>query len=331
MKVKKPKIGLALGAGGPRGLAHIGVLKVLEKNGISIDCVAGTSMGSLIGAIYAAGIEITRLEEIALNMDLKQIAVMFTPTIPRSGLIEGKRVREFIKSFVSDANIEDLKIPFAAVATDIETGEEIVINKGSVAEAVRASISIPGIFTPVRLGDRFLVDGGLVNPVPVSVVAQMGVDAIIAVNTLCPVERNAWRIGIVAETKKKNSSIGKINSKIVNSRIAKYIQDAAKQSEIVARISDIFGQGRPDKKSPPPPSIFDVISQTISIMENEILALRLKDDKPDVLITPEVGFLKPLEYHRGKEAISAGERATRDALPEIKQLLPPKWFFKWKR
>jgi len=329
-KFKKPKIGLALSAGGPRGLAHIGVLKVLEENGISIDCLAGTSIGSLIGSLYAAGVEIAKLEEIALNVDIKQTAVMLTPTISRSGLVDGKRMKEFIKLFVGDANIEDLKIPFAAVATDIKTGEEIVIDNGSVAEAVRASISIPGIFTPVRFGDRFLVDGGLSNPVPVSEVKQMGADVIIAVNVIASIERNAQRIGIGAEAK-EISSIDKINSKIVNSRIAKYIQSKAKQSEIVTRISDIFGQDQADKKLPPLPSIFDVILQTITIMENEILTLRLKEDKPDILISPEVGFLKPLEYYRAKEAILAGERVTKDALPEIQQLFSKKRRFRWKR
>ena len=329
-KFKRPQIGLALGAGGPRGLAHIGVLKVLEENGISIDCLAGSSMGSLIGALYAAGVEIARLEEIALNVDLKQTAVMLTPTIPRSGLVEGKRMKEFIKSFVGDANIEDLEIPFAAVATDIKTGEEIVIDNGSVAEAVRASISIPGIFTPARFGDRFLVDGGLSNPVPVSEVRQMGADVIIAVNVIASIERNAQRIGIGAEAKGV-SPISKINSKIVNSQIAKYIQSKTKQSEIVTRIGDIFGQDRSAKKLPSSPSIFDVIFQMIAIMENEILSLRLKEDKPDVLISPDVGFLKPLEYYRAKEAISAGERATKDALPEIKQMLSKKRRFRWKR
>ena len=315
MEAKRLKIGLALGGGGPRGLAHIGVLKVLEENGIPIDYVAGASMGALIGAIYAAGVEMERLEEIALNMDLKQTALMLAPTIARSGLIEGRRVREFIKSFVGDANIEELKIPFAAVATDINTGEEMVIDRGSVAEAVRASISVPGVFTPVRLGERFLVDGGLVNPVPVSVVREMGAEVVIAVNVMVSVGKNAQRMGMEGEAK-GGSSLGKINSRIVNSRIAKYIQSKARQTEIVARISDLFAREGSGKK-PLSPSIFDVIFQTISIMENEILAARLKDNPPDVLINPEVGFLKPLEYYRAKEAIWAGEQATRDLLPEI--------------
>ena len=267
MEAKRPKIGLALGGGGPRGLAHIGVLKVIEENGIPIDCVAGASMGALIGAVYAAGVETERLEEIALNMDLKQTALMLAPTIARSGLIEGGRVREFIKSFVGDANIEELKIPFAAVATDINTGEEMVIDRGSVAEAVRASISVPGIFTPVRLGERFLVDGGLVNPVPISVVREMGAEAVMAVNVMVSVERNAQRIGIGGETK-EGSSLGKVNSRIVNSRIAKYIQSKAKQTQIVARISDIFAREGSDKK---PPSL-------------EILTTFLADNEAEYLV-----------------------------------------------
>ena len=183
MQKKKTKIGLALGSGAARGLAHIGVLRVLEKGNIPIDMIAGTSAGALVGALYAQGKDISLLENLAIDLGSKRFALLADPALPRTGLIQGRRIKEVLKSIVGgDIGFGDLRIPFACVATDVETGEEVVINQGSVLEGVRASISIPVIFTVVRWKGRYLVDGGLVNPVPVSVLKRMGADFIIAVN-----------------------------------------------------------------------------------------------------------------------------------------------------
>jgi len=178
----KEKIGLALSGGGARGLAHIGVLEVLEREGIPIDMIAGTSAGAAIGALYAQGKSINEIKTLARSWDWKKRAQIIDLALPKSGFIAGKRVKELLKSIIGDVKFSDLKLPLACVATDVITGEEIVIDQGSVLEAVRASISIPIIFTVVKRKGRYLVDGGLSDPVPVSVLKDMGADFIIAVN-----------------------------------------------------------------------------------------------------------------------------------------------------
>ena len=181
----KRKLGLALGSGAARGLAHIGVLEVLEKEGITIDMLAGSSAGALVGALYAQGKDISQIKNLAIDLGSKRFALLVDPALPKTGLIKGRRIKEVLKSIIGgDIGFCDLKIPLACVATDIVTGEEVVIDQGSVLEGVRASISIPVIFTVVKWKGRYLVDGGLVNPVPVSVLKKMGADIVIAVNVI---------------------------------------------------------------------------------------------------------------------------------------------------
>ena len=185
-KSRKRKVGLALGGGAARGLAHIGVLAVLQREGIPIDMIAGTSAGAAIGALYAQGKDASVIKSLAIDLvDWKRLASLVDLALPRTGFIEGKKIRDRLRAVIgSDVKFSDLKIPLACVATDIDTGEEIVIKQGSVVEAVRASISIPVIFTVVKWKGRNLVDGGLVNPVPVRVLKEMGADFIIAVNVI---------------------------------------------------------------------------------------------------------------------------------------------------
>jgi len=183
--LRKRKIGLALGSGAARGLAHIGALEALEKEGIPIDMIAGSSAGALVGALYAQGKAASQIKNLTIDLGSKRFFLLADPALPRTGLIKGRRIKEVLKSIIGgDIGFGDLRIPFACVATDIETGEEVVINQGSVLEGVRASISIPVIFTVVKWKDRYLVDGGLVNQVPVSVLEKMGADFIIAVNVI---------------------------------------------------------------------------------------------------------------------------------------------------
>jgi len=181
---KSPKkVGLALSGGAARGLAHVGVVSVLHKEGIPIDMIAGTSAGAIIGAVYALDRDIERMRRHALDPSWKKRAPMIDPSFPKTGFIKGKKIEKLLESILGgNINFEDLQIPFACVATDIQTGEEIIINSGSVSEAIRASISLPGIFTLIKHEGRYLVDGGLTTPVPVEVVRQMGADFIIAVN-----------------------------------------------------------------------------------------------------------------------------------------------------
>jgi NTE family protein len=178
------KVGVALGGGSARGLAHIGVLRVLERERIPIDMVAGTSMGAMIGAVYARDKDSARLEELALETGLKRFPFLADLSLSRTGLLKGRRIEKTLKTLLGDVTFSDLKIPFACVATDINTGEEVVIREGSVWEGVRASGSLPVIFAIAKMGGRHLVDGGLVNPVPVNVLKTMGADFIIAVNVM---------------------------------------------------------------------------------------------------------------------------------------------------
>jgi len=180
----RKKVGLALGGGAARGAAHIGVLEVLDREGIPIDMIAGTSAGAAIGALYAQGKDTSVIKELAVGMGWKRLVPLVDLALPKTGFIGGRKIKELLKLTIGDVKFRDLKIPLACVATDIMTGDEVVIDKGSVAEGVRASISIPVVFTVVRWQNRYLVDGGLVNPVPVSVLKRMGADFIIAVNVI---------------------------------------------------------------------------------------------------------------------------------------------------
>jgi NTE family protein len=181
------KVGLALGGGAARGLAHIGVLEVLEREGISVDLIAGTSAGAAVGALYAEGKTVAKIKELVHNTGWRRLFSLIDLALPKSGFIEGARIKDLLRSVIGDIGFSNLEIPLSCVATDINSGEEVVISDGPVLEGVRASISIPVIFTAVRWRGRYLVDGGLVNPVPVSTVKDMGADFVIAVNVIPPI------------------------------------------------------------------------------------------------------------------------------------------------
>ncbi len=180
--MNKRKIGLALGAGSARGLAHIGVLKVLVREHIPIDVIAGTSAGAIIGSMFAAGKTPDEIESIMHRMISKRYSYFADPAIPRTGLIRGKKIKDALKTIYGDLKFSDLRLPFACVSTDINTGESVTINEGLVVDAVRASFTMPVIMTAFKYKGRYLVDGALVNPVPVNVIKNMGANLVIAVN-----------------------------------------------------------------------------------------------------------------------------------------------------
>jgi NTE family protein len=181
-KNKKIKIGLALGSGGPRGLAHIGIIKALVKNNIPIDYIAGSSAGGIVGGFYAATKNITEIEEFILKANRRKILSLFFDPSLKQGLVIGNKLEKFIEKYIDKINFSDLKIPFIAVATDLITKESVLINKGKVSRALRISGSIPGFFKPIKKGKHTLVDGGLSTPVPVDIVRNMGADLVIAIN-----------------------------------------------------------------------------------------------------------------------------------------------------
>ncbi|HXX59362.1 MAG TPA: patatin-like phospholipase family protein, partial [Dehalococcoidales bacterium] len=183
---KRKKVGLALGGGAARGLAHIGVLQVLEREGIPVDMIAGTSIGALVGAFYSYFLEVERIEQIAREVGVHRLRLFSDFGIPRTGLIRWTRLENRLKKVLGGVEFKDLRIPFACVASNIDTGREIIFNSGPVWEAVRASATIPGVLALNESFSEHYVDGGVLNPVPVSTVREMGADFIIAVNVLDP-------------------------------------------------------------------------------------------------------------------------------------------------
>lgn len=182
---KKIKIGLALGGGGARGLAHIGVLKALVKANIKIDYIAGTSMGAFMGALYGVGIEVDEMTVEALSFNKrKAMTKLVDVAIPKKSILKGKKVFRYIDDLLDRADFRDLKIPLRIVATDLSNGDQVIINKGNLARAIQASICVPGIFPPVKINNKYLVDGGVANPTPVDQVIDMGADVVIGVDLI---------------------------------------------------------------------------------------------------------------------------------------------------
>ncbi len=195
-----PKIGIALGSGGAKGLAHIGVLKAFEKEDFDIDFIAGSSIGSLIGAYYAAHPDLKKLEDLVLSFNRRKGFSLFDPAL-RGGLLKGNKIENFIADLLDGASFETLRIPYSAIATDIKSAEEVIIKDGDLVKAIRASISVPPVFQPINYKKKLLADGGLSDPVPVEVVRKMGADIVIAVNVESgyfyePVEKIPSLLGI---------------------------------------------------------------------------------------------------------------------------------------
>lgn len=323
----KGKIGYALGGGAARGLFHIGVLGVLEEHGVYPDVIAGTSMGSIIGALYASGFKASDLKRIALDMDWRQIVRLSDIPVPLNGLISGRNIIALLKSILKDRTFSQLKIPYSCVATDLISGEQVVFDDGSLIEAVRASISIPLIFTPVKVRGRVLVDGGLVNVVPVSVCRDMGADFVIGVNAI---PGPGEKVSIQDACKKYYDS----NVKQVYAARRNSLQSASQVS--ISRVEEmnrgvkrflrsiLFGNGKqktitytdmerlvPDLLSGNV-SLFDVISQTFTIIQHRIAMDNIKD--ADLAVSPFTGNIGFWQFNRAKEAINAGEIAARLAL-----------------
>lgn len=313
-KIPKGRIGLALGGGSSRGWAHIGAIKALTEAGIHIDYIAGTSIGAVVGASYASG-KLANLEDVVLQLDWKQIVYLLDVVFPKSGMIDGNKIAEFIRSQVGVKLIEELPIPFAAVATDLATGREVVIKEGDIIEAVRASISVPGIFTPISKDDMILLDGGLVNPVPVSVARDMGADFVIAVDL---------NHDIVIK-----KGIGKysISDSVSCPAETENGQSPAKENGILRALNAVFNHvdfstfsiKKQWMSRDPSPNIFEVLLSSINIMEAQITATRLKTDPPDILICPPLGHIRFLEFNRAGEAIASGYEETKSRIDLFSQ------------
>jgi len=289
---RKPRIGLALGSGSARGWAHIGAIRALEERGVKPDLICGTSIGALVGAVYASG-QLDQLEEWVTGLAWTQVVRLMDLTW-RGGLIRGQRLFNLFRSTFQDREIAELEVPFGAIATELSSGREIWLRHGKLLDVVRASIAAPGLFTPVVFEGAVLVDGGLVNPVPVSMCRAFGAEIVIAVDLswgkLGPY-RNMGR-DLPAPPPQEPSWIGRL---LRGSR--------AKGAE------------------PAIPSIFEVFNTALDIVEQRVARSRLAGEPADVLITPLLPNFGTMEYHRAKEAIAEGRAAVERMMPLIEQII----------
>ena len=293
------KIGLALGSGSSRGWAHIGIIKALGDLGIVPDIVCGTSIGAVVGASYLSN-NLENLEKWACSLTKFEVAKFFEINMSLNGFIDTHRLHYFLNKYVADdnASIEEFVKQYAAVATDLETGKEIWLTKGSVLEAVWSSVSLPGLFPAIKTNDRWLVDGGLVNPVPVSTCRALGADIVIAVD---------------------------LNGDIVGKHFKKSIPPK-KRPGVISKINNLVREYTPsifeiDESNESPPSLFDAIASSINITQDRITKSRMAEDPPDILLSPKLSRIKPLEFYRAWEAIEEGRKCVQNNMEDLNAIL----------
>ncbi|HEY0281022.1 MAG TPA: patatin-like phospholipase RssA [Rhizomicrobium sp.] len=302
------KIGLALGSGAARGWSHIGVVEALLEAGIVPEVVCGTSIGALVGAAYVTD-KLAALRTRVETFGRRDMVAMVDVRFSGGGLIEGRRIGAFLRDLGISAPIESLHKRFAAVVTDLATGREVWLEKGPIDEAVRASISVPGVFSPVRLDGAWYLDGALVNPVPVSVCRALGADVIIAVNLSGDlVGRRFTDEGETAASAKTATARREFVGRLIDG----LPPSLKKQAGFVA------------KKLLQPeaaPGYLDVLANALNIMQDRVTRTRLAGEPPDVLLSPRLAGMRWTEFHRGSAAIAAGRTAVQKALPVLREYL----------
>ena len=294
------KIGLALGSGSSRGWSHIGVINALVDQGISPDIVCGTSIGSLVGASYVSN-NLDKLETWVRSLSKFETARFFEINRSLNGFVNTERLHHFLNEFVASDTllIENLSKQYASVATDLGTGREVWLSKGAVTEAVWASISLPGLFPAIRNGDKWLVDGGLVNPVPVSVCRALGADVVIAVN---------------------------LNGDIVGKHFQPPQTIIERDKGVVGKITDFVSEytasAFPSSKAKEqPPSLLDAIAGSVNITQDRITRSRMAGDPPDIILSPKLAHVGLLEFYRAEEAINEGRKCVQRMQSEIEHVL----------
>ena len=298
---RRPKIGLALGGGAARGFAHIGILRTLIANGIVPDIIVGTSIGAVVGGSYAAG-HLDTFEEWARHLGPRSVFGYLDIRLNGSGLIGGDKLAAQLDATFGRINIEELPLKYTAVATEVKTGHEIWLTRGRLVEAMRASYALPGIFASVLIGDRWLVDGALVNPVPVSAARAMGAEIVIACNVSTDITGHGTIVShgtpedvAAPEPAPEKKRFGFFSAEKTMKR-------------------EFFGAaGRP--------GISTVMVDAFNIMQDRITRARLAGDPPDVLISPRVGRIGWFDFHRAEECIAHGERATERAIESIQEAI----------
>lgn len=297
------KIGLALGSGLARGWAHIGVIRGLKRLGLEPDIITGSSIGAVVGGLYLAN-KLDELEKWVQALNKKRIIGFLDLRLRAGGLIGGNKIIKEIKSYIGDLRIEELDRPFVAVSTDLVTGHEVWLQTGDLTEAMRASFAMPGVFRPTRVNGRWLLDGALVNPVPVAACRALGADMVIAVNL------NA---DIIGKARRPGSSI-----------------PTAAGFDLLKTIDQSGDEGGPTidnlsrrvfRRESNDPSLFGVMVATLNIMQDRITRSRMAGEPPDVMIAPRLGNIGLLEFDRAEDAIAEGELAVSRVRPEIADAL----------
>ncbi len=295
----RPTIGLALGGGAARGFAHIGVIRTLVAHGIVPDVIVGTSIGAVAGGCYAAG-QLDSLETWARSLTVRSVLGHLDLNLSGSGLLRGGHLANKLEAALADNRIDDLPLRFAAIATEFNTGHEIWLTRGRLADALRASYALPGIFPPVLIGGRWLVDGALVNPVPVSAARALGARLVIAVNL------NSDLFGrgtiIASHGSDEDDDAAAIAPK-TNGLLGMFSRERVLRRQFIGR------RGRP--------SIPAVMIEAFNVMQDRITRARLAGDPPDVLISPRLGQVGWFDFHRGEEAIKIGTEAAEKIIDAV--------------
>ncbi len=299
----RPRFGVALGGGAARGWAHIGVLRALDELGLKPDVVAGTSIGALVGGAYVTGY-LDELEAWVRGLSWQEVLRMLDLRLS-GGLIGGMKVIGRLAEGMEGAEIASLDIPFGAVATDMETGREVWLREGPVLDAIRASIALPGLFSPVMRENRWLVDGGLVNPIPVSLCRALGADLVVAVDlTRLPYVRNQ-------KARKKGS--------IEMKTMLEQWPQADRMFNLLQNITNRLQLGKEEDKTELP-SMMEVMIKSLSIMTSRISMSRLAGEPPELLVVPKIADINLMEFHRANEAIEAGYNETMRHRPELENM-----------
>ena len=305
---RRPVIGLALGGGAARGFAHIGILRTLIAHGIVPNIVVGTSIGAVVGGAYAAG-QLDKLEEWARGLQPRSLFSYLDIRLNGSGLIGGSRLAAELETSIGPTMIEDLPVKYATVATEVRTGHEIWLTHGRIVDAMRASYALPGIFSPVLVGDRWLVDGALVNPVPVSAARAFGAEIVIAAN----VSSDVFAHGTTVYS----------HGPVAGAAVAEATEPEPEAPKRGLR--QLFSPERTMKReffgSAERPGISSVMVDAFNIMQDRITRARLAGDPPDMLISPRVGQIGWFDFHRAGDLIAFGARAAERAIDSIQEAI----------
>lgn len=296
----RPRIGLALGSGAARGWAHLGVLRALARHGIEPDVIVGTSIGAVIGGVHLAG-KADALEDWARSLTRLRFISYLDFRVRTGGMIGGHHLIAALRESVGDVRIEDLPNPFIAVAADLVTGHEVWLREGDLVEAMRTSFSLPGVFEPVKHDGRWLVDGALVNPVPVSACRALGVQMVIAVNLNADLLGKELRAGAAVPTVAGFDLLNEL----------KKHEETTKAPMIGSLAKRIF------RRETSHPSMFGVMISALGIIQDRISRSRLAGEPPDVHITPRLGSVGLFEFERADEIIAEGEAAVERVLPDL--------------